>query len=454
MSAAMKLDDKDAAYYQGLNGWLLRAVPGEARDILEVGCAEGRLGAALKQDRPDRQVFGIERDPAVAARAAQNLDRVFTLDVEENLPEIAEGSLDLILFGDVLEHLRDPLATVRRYRRLLRPTGRVLVCVPNIQYHAVLRSLLRGDFQYQEQGILDETHLRFFTYASFQKLLLDAGLQPNLLDHVFGSCPPPFFQALLPALQYLGVDPVLAQIFLGSHQYIVEGRPLGWDETSGSEAPLSFIVCVNDEEVLRDNLLSSPCLRGATPHQIIEVRDASSAAEAFEAGLTHAVHPMAVLVHQDVYLPAGWPGRFARQVELAQRRHPGVGVFGVYGVRAAPGSSEGLERLGHVVDRFRLLRDGGELPAQVDALDEVLLAFPRDTPLRLDAALGFHNYGTDVVLQAASAGLEAVALDAPCFHNSLLGVGKLSEAFGRSQAHLRARWTHRLPLATNNGLVT
>src|SRR5262249_30988776 len=106
-------------YYRGCNQALLRAVPAAARRILEVGCAEGRLGAALKQQDPHRAVYGLEREPAVAARAAERLDRVFALDVEREAVPLEPGSLDCLVYGGVLEHLHDPESVLRRHRPLL-----------------------------------------------------------------------------------------------------------------------------------------------------------------------------------------------------------------------------------------------------------------------------------------------------------------------------------------------
>jgi len=104
------------------------------------------------------------------------------------------------------------------------------------------------------------------------------------------------------------------------------------------------------------------------------------------------------------------------------------------------------ERVGWVVDRGRLLRDGPELPARVATLDELLLVVPRNTPLRFDPALGFHLYGADICLQAAERGLAVVALGALCHHNSR-SVG-LPEAFFPSAEVFAPKWRHRLPVAT------
>ncbi|HEX8135778.1 MAG TPA: class I SAM-dependent methyltransferase, partial [Actinomycetes bacterium] len=97
-----------AAYHDGFNERLLAAVPSGAKRILEVGCARGRLGQELKRQDPSRYVAGVELDPDAARVAGQRLDEVFVLDVQDEVPSIEPGSLDCMLFGDVLEHLLDP----------------------------------------------------------------------------------------------------------------------------------------------------------------------------------------------------------------------------------------------------------------------------------------------------------------------------------------------------------
>jgi 2-polyprenyl-3-methyl-5-hydroxy-6-metoxy-1,4-benzoquinol methylase len=441
---------KDETYYQGLNQWLLRAVPQDAVAILEVGCAEGRLGEALMRNRPDRRVSGIERESVPAREASRRLHRVFELDVEQTAPDLPPGSFDCILFGDVLEHLRDPLGAIANLLPLLRQDGTVLCCVPNVQHASVLAALLRGDFQYQPLGIMDETHVRFFTYASFTKLLLDAGLEPEIVDHVPSPPGTPFMEALGPALRHVGADPALAQVCMGSYQYLFRARPLGWRQ-GRAEEPMSFVACVNDEARLQDNLLASPCLRGATIHEIITVRGARSVGEALQAALAQAIHPLVVLVHQDVYLPAGWVQQFQSQWKLAEQRFGRVGLLGVYGASLDPATPGEVRRTGHLADRNRLLRDGVG-PAMVDTLDEVLLAMPRGTPLRISPGLGFHMYGSDLGCRARELGLRVVAVDAPLFHNSLLG-DALPAAFHESVARFRDVWRSRLPVATNCGLM-
>jgi len=456
-----------SSYYTGCNQSLLRAVPPNACRILEVGCAEGQLGAALKHRRPDRTVFGIERQPDVAARAAERLDQVFVLDLATDDPPLEPHSLDCILFGDILEHLVDPEAVLRRFHRLLAPGGVALASIPNLQHHTLLAALLSGDFQYAPAGLLDATHLRFFTGSTILKLFLDAGYEPSFVDAIRVPCSPALAAAAGPLLDYLGLNRARTAAQLDVYQHIVLGRPLEDVEPAhDDEAPVTIVACVSDDAILGANLLASPCLEPGSPHEMSLVKNCPSAADGLNAGLQRAKHEWIVCAHQDVYLPRGWDRRLARQLREAERRFGPIGVAGVYGVRLPIGGKRqnggqsprcatepvpvlsplAAERVGWVIDRGRLLRHGTHLPARVASLDELLLVLPRDTPLRFDPALGFHLYGADICLQAAERGLAVVALGALCYHNSR-SVG-LPETFFPSAAVFARKWRHRLPVAT------
>jgi hypothetical protein len=196
-------------------------------------------------------------------------------------------------------------------------------------------------------------------------------------------------------------------------------------------------------------LLASPCLAPEAPHELITVLKAPSAAAGLLAGLERARNDWVILVHQDVVLPPGWDRRIQRQLRQAGPRFGPIGVAGVYGVgpvRERPGQPLAAERIGRVVDRGRWLEEGPELPAPAATLDELLLIVPRDTPLRLDPALGFHLYGADLCLQARERGLAVVVLDALCQHHSRNLV--LPESFCASAAVFARKWAQWLPVAT------
>jgi SAM-dependent methyltransferase len=139
--------------------------------VLDVGAAHGYIAAALRQR--GFTVTGIEGDPLLASEAIKHCDRLFVLDLDGPLSEI-EGDFDYILYGDVLEHLKDPLEVLMKLNAKLRPNGLVIISLPNVANIYVRLQLLMGRFDYSDRGILDRTHLRFFTRKSFRSFL-DAG---------------------------------------------------------------------------------------------------------------------------------------------------------------------------------------------------------------------------------------------------------------------------------------
>jgi Glycosyltransferase like family len=190
---------------------------------------------------------------------------------------------------------------------------------------------------------------------------------------------------------------------------------------------------------------------------MVAVKNCPSAAAGLNLGLERAQCEFVVCVHQDVYLAGGWDRCLMQLLQEADRRFGPIGVGGVYGVGAViePEDSKQplrAERIGWVVDRSRLLRDGPELPAQVATLDELLLVVRRDSGLRFDPDLGFHLYGADICLQARERGLAVVALGALCHHNPVaLGCRRRFTAARRSSlanGAIAYRWPRRVSSST------
>lgn len=182
-SSALATDYPDV-----LNPDLLPRIPLDADTILDIGCHKGMLGAAYRRINPRARVLGVESNPEAARVAATRLHEVACLDIETDpLPFEAPGGYDCIIYGDVLEHLRDPWRVMRQHAALLSPRGIMLICVPNIGYWQVALRLISGSFDYEDQGVLDRSHFRWFTLASMQKALADTGLQicdvtPRIFD--------------------------------------------------------------------------------------------------------------------------------------------------------------------------------------------------------------------------------------------------------------------------------
>jgi hypothetical protein len=215
------------------------------------------------------------------------------------------------------------------------------------------------------------------------------------------------------------------------------------DIEPADETPVTFVACVNDEDQLAANLGRSPCFAPGSNHELLTFRHCASAAEGLNAGIEKAAHDLVVLVHQDVYVPAGWPARMRHQWAVASAGGGDIGIAGVFGVRSR---DRPFDAIGRVVHRDRLLAHH-DLPADVDGLDELLMVVPRVTPLRVDPALGWHLYGTDLALQAATAGQRVVVLDAPCHHNSL--TGRVPVLYRSSERALARKWPGMLPIHTN-----
>lgn len=167
--------DKHPSYYKHARLEILPLLPRRFGRLLDVGCGEGATARYLKDNGYCSWAGGIEFSPRAAAAARQNLDLVVEADL--NASELPDGlaPADVILCLDVLEHLVDPWGCVDRLSALLAPGGVLVGSIPNVRnVRALLPLLLLGRWEYVEAGILDSTHLRFFTRRS-AKALLDRG---------------------------------------------------------------------------------------------------------------------------------------------------------------------------------------------------------------------------------------------------------------------------------------
>lgn len=174
---------------EGYNPDLLALIPPQARAILEVGCSTGALAYALKRQRPEVHYMGLELDPKAAEIAARYCDGMAALDIEGADASLYRdyASRECWVFGDVLEHLRDPWVVLRKIREVLPPGGCVVASVPNVQHWSLQAKLAVGEFRYESAGLLDRTHLRWFTRVTLFELFAKAGLRieagvPRIFD--------------------------------------------------------------------------------------------------------------------------------------------------------------------------------------------------------------------------------------------------------------------------------
>jgi len=148
-------------------------IPSDVRRILDIGCGSGDTARLIKARLPGVWIEGITYNTMEAMAASSVVDRVHVFDIETELPSLLPMEFDCLLFSHILEHVRDPPAVVCKFlTRLVRNRGIVVVAVPNVLEWRTRMRFLRGDWQYEDAGILDRTHLRFITFLSAERELL------------------------------------------------------------------------------------------------------------------------------------------------------------------------------------------------------------------------------------------------------------------------------------------
>lgn len=172
-------------YYRSPRFELIPHVPHDARRVLDVGCAAGEFGRALKTLYPV-EVVGIEMDAQASEMARHVLDRVVVGNVEEIELPFPDDYFDCITCADVLEHLVDPWAALRKLKRVLVPGGAFVVSLPNVGFYEIVHGLIEGFWTYTDHGILDRTHLRFFSAVEAQRLVESSELELATLEPLSG----------------------------------------------------------------------------------------------------------------------------------------------------------------------------------------------------------------------------------------------------------------------------
>jgi SAM-dependent methyltransferase len=162
-------------YYAHLREEIIAAIPAGCATVLDVGCGKGTLGRWLRENGV-RTVYGVELFAAAGEEAKRWLDQVVVGNIEQIALPFPEGTVDCIVCADVLEHTADPWAVVAKLKKLLAPGGCIVASIPNVGFHRNLRKMMRGEWRYTNEGLLDRTHLRFFTLQTIEELFASNGL--------------------------------------------------------------------------------------------------------------------------------------------------------------------------------------------------------------------------------------------------------------------------------------
>jgi hypothetical protein len=399
---------------------LLQAL-GPARRVIELAGADGLLAGAFRKGFPGAQWTHADAG------------------------ETVEGPFDLLVLDQSLGRLTDPVAAIRGLWPQLTADARLVGAIPNAAHAQVLAQLLMGDLTYRPGGIFAPDRPRGYTLSSAFKVLLDAGWLPSLVN--VASTPlsdDPATRALIAAAGFAGAPESSARRSLSAVQWIVAAKPWTDRDLPKGRARISVVVAVNRRLQHHLNVEASPGLAeiGA---EIIAVTGAASAADALEQGRARAKGDWIVYCHQDVYFPAGAGAALTRQADRLDEDGKGDRLVGFAGLAK---DADGPPRhAGLVIDRMSLFDQPGT--AQAVSIDELAVMVRRDGPHRIDPAMGWHLWATDLIL-AGAAPAEIVRI--PLFHNSL-NDGVLPQAYQVSAAYLRAKYPDVGPIESLCGVI-
>jgi 2-polyprenyl-3-methyl-5-hydroxy-6-metoxy-1,4-benzoquinol methylase len=222
VTAASRSSEAPAAYAED-RPEVTALVPGRCRRVLDVGCNVGSVGARLRER--GHAVTGIEVDPRWADQAQPRLDSVIRADVEDLAGTGADvgGPFDCVIMADILEHVRDPWLVVGWAAGLLAPEGCVVVSVPNVRHlQLVSRVVVGRRWPYDDVGVFDRTHLRWFAYRNVAELVEGAGLRVTALDRSYVLCVEPRSRLAWWANR---VAPLLGDF--GTLQFVFRAEPSG-----------------------------------------------------------------------------------------------------------------------------------------------------------------------------------------------------------------------------------
>jgi 2-polyprenyl-3-methyl-5-hydroxy-6-metoxy-1,4-benzoquinol methylase len=173
----MDYENKPKGYYDNIRTEMLQFLPNSAKVVLDIGCGNGAFAKVIK-DQNNAEVWGIEYMETHGEEAKNKLDKVFVGKCEDFIEDLPECYFDVIYFNDVLEHLVDPYWVLKIVKQKLKKDGVIISSLPNIRfYKTFMRVLLNKDWKYEDYGVMDRTHLRFFTKKSIKRMYEELGFE-------------------------------------------------------------------------------------------------------------------------------------------------------------------------------------------------------------------------------------------------------------------------------------
>jgi len=165
--------------HNNYNPDLLKLIPTDSKHLIEVGCSYGALAREYKKINPKSYYVGIDIENSYLDKAKEFCDKTESLNINNVDKVFYENNknCDCWIFGDTLEHTIDPWEVLKNIRKVIPTHGCVIACIPNVQHWSIQAKISIGDFRYQDSGLLDKTHLRWFTRQTINELFINTGFK-------------------------------------------------------------------------------------------------------------------------------------------------------------------------------------------------------------------------------------------------------------------------------------
>lgn len=411
-----------------------------------------RLCAALP---PARRVLQVGTDPRLAREYLQRhpgSQWQLHPDLGQPLDTATQHRFDLIVVDVALQRLADPLRLLRELSQLAAgPDAALFVHSVNAAHMDMFARLVEADLSAEPASPTDVLHRRHDSLSSVFKLLMDAGWMPSLQDQIAEEPGDPAITAAALAMaDALGVPRRTAARTLRMRRLVIQARRT-FADAAEDRGPASFSVVVptTRDQQLRLNVVQSPGLREVNA-RIVSVRGASSPARALDDALPQCDRDWVLLCHQDVYFPVGFGHRLnalLASIPEPERDQTLIGFIGV-GVNAR---ADGVEPAGFVIDRMSRAEHAAS--DKVLSIDELAIVVSRRSVHRIDPAIGWHLWATDLCLTSIAVHRRFPRIvRLPLFHNSLNDF-VLPSAFHESAARLWAKHSAFGPIPTLCGTI-
>ena len=444
------MEMENIEYFNGLNEKLFLSIPISSVNILELGCANGFLGFAYKQKNPNTKWTGLDINQNAVMNSNNKLDRVLLVDLNfEKLSSLfSKNEFDTIVIGDLLEHLLDPYELISQLRDVTNDNSTIVCCIPNMVNVQVLEKIITGDMTYDDNGLLDKTHQRFFSLPSAFKMFLDNGFIPELVDQYnIQLTDTPFIRGIIDAANSIGVPVENLIKNLSRYQMIIRARKIDNkinDEKIYAFNSISVVVKKRSQQKVNENIFKSPGLKEINA-QIIVIDEDECAAEVFEAGRNLAINEWILILSDSCYLPKG--SGFAMLQKLSE-----INITSPVGFHGFSLTNQNyIEMRGMKITEDALIKYG--MGEDIIAMDDFAVFLNKNSPLKIDPLLGWHNFATDLCIQAFlnDEVANGKVLDIPIFSNEYQY--QEGTQFQNSSDYLKEKWKNLSKIETMKGTL-